>query len=361
MVNKKNSLITLFLIVILALTVSGCSISFKSGAGGGNDGGVYVTANQGNNWAQKVLIPTTSGQPGSFGNLNISSLVMDPSDPGAIYFGSVDNGLLYTYNGAGDWFLVNGLGKATINAIAVDPSSKCIIYASLENKVYKSTDCNRTWAQVYYDNDVNTRVNAIAVDHYNSVNVYIGTSRGEVIKSSDRGGSWKTVGRLENSVEKIIISPADSRLIFAATAKKGIFRSTDSGDNWAGLAEKLKDFKDSLNFKDLAVVVADKGLIFLATNYGILKSADNGDNWEKIELITPEKKATINSIAVSPKNSKEIFYVTNTTFYRSLDGGTNWTTKKLPSTRAGWRLLINPENPDILYLGVRKIEENRGF
>lgn len=361
MINKKNSLIIFFLIVILVMITTGCSISFKSGEGGGNDGGVYVTTNQGNNWMQKVLIPTTSGRPGSFGNLNINTLAGDPSDSKAIYFGSVDNGLFYTYSGAQDWFLAESLVKATINDIAVDPGSKCIIYASLENKVYKSTDCNRTWAPVYYDNNVNTRVNAIALDHYNSVNVYIGTSRGEVIKSSDRGGSWKTVGRFEDSVQKIIISPADSRLIFVATANRGIFRSTDSGANWVGLEEKLKDFRDSLSFRDLVIAPADKGLIFLATNYGLLKSADNGDNWTKIELITPEKKATINSIAVNPKSSKEIYYVTNTTFYRSLDGGNSWTTKKLPTTRAGWRLLINPDNTNIIYLGVRKIEEGKSF
>ncbi|MFA4833331.1 MAG: hypothetical protein WC619_00610 [Patescibacteria group bacterium] len=357
----KNKLNLLIITMAMAVLVSGCSISFKGGEGGGNDGGVYVTANQGNTWVQKVLIPTTSGQPGSFGNLSASSLAMDPSDPGAVYFGSVDNGLLYTYNGAGGWFLASGLGKVTINTIAVDPGSKCIIYVGIGNKVYKSNDCNRTWAQVYYDNDVNTRVETIAIDHYNSVNVYVGTSRGEVIQSSDRGGSWKTIGRLESSVQKIIVGPADSRLIFAATAKKGIFRSTDSGANWVSLEENLKDFKDILSFKDLVAAPTEKGLIFLATNYGILKSTDNGDNWTKIELITPEKKATINSIAVGPKNSKEIYYVTNTTFYRSLDGGTNWATKKLPTTRAGWKLLVNKENPNIIYLGVRKIEDNRGF
>ncbi|MDD5071184.1 MAG: hypothetical protein PHQ42_00385 [Patescibacteria group bacterium] len=355
MANKKNSLITLFLMVILVLTISGCSINFKTGEGGGTDGGVYVSANQGNNWQQRVLIPTTSGKPSSFGNLNAFSLAMDPSDSGAVYFGSIDNGLLYTYNGAQGWFLAGSLAKATIDAIAIDPNSKCVIYASLENKVYKSTDCSRTWSQIYYDNDVNTRVNAIAADHYDSANVYIGTSRGEVIKSSDRGESWKTIGRFDNSVQKIVISPADSRLVFAATAKKGIFRSTDSGNNWTALAEKMKDFKDSLSFRDFAVATADKGLIFLATNYGLLRSADNGEKWEKIELITPEKKATINSIAINPKSSKEIFYVTNTTFYRSLDGGTNWATKKLPTTRAGWKLLIDPVNPNIIYMGVRKI------
>ena len=355
----KNKINFLMAMMAVAILVSGCSISFK-GSENSNDGGLYLSANQGDNWVQRVLIPTTSGQPQSFGGLSANCLVMDPSDANAIYFGSVDNGLIYTYSGTKEWFMAGNLAKATISAVAVDPSSKCIIYTSIENKIYKSTDCNRTWAQVYYDNDVNTRIDSIVVDHYDSANVYIGTSRGEIIKSSDRGAAWRTIGRLGSAVKKIIVSPADSRLIFAATAKEGIFRSSDSGENWEGLAEKLKGF-DSTGFKGLTLARADKGLVFLATNYGLLKSSDNGNTWEKIELITPEKGATINAIAVSPKNSKEIYYVTNTTFYRSLDGGANWTTKKLPTSRAGWNLLINPENTKIIYLGVRKIEKRSGF
>lgn len=352
----KNKLFLLIAVMTLAVIASGCSVSFKGGEGG-NDGGVYLSINRGDNWDQRVLVPTVSGQPQNFGNLNTNSLAMDPSDSGAIYFGSVSNGLFYTYNGGREWFSAGSLAKVTIDAIAVDPSSKCIIYVGVDNKVYKSTDCNRTWSQVYYDNDVKTQINSIAVDHYDSLNVYIGTSRGEVIKSSDRGASWKTSGRFDDDVKKIIISPFDSRLIFAATAKSGIYRSASSGANWEELAERLKNFEDSLGFKDLIMAPADPGLIFLATKYGLLKSADNGDNWTKIELITPEKGATINAIAVNPKNSKEIYYVTDTTFYRSPDGGSNWTTKKLPTTRAGWKLLINWENPNIIYLGARKIEK----
>lgn len=357
----KNKIGLLIVMMAVAIFVSGCSISFGgSGGGNSNDGGLYGSANQGDTWAQGASIPTASGQPQSFGNLDVSSLAIDPSDSKAIYFGSVDNGLLYTYSGAKEWFMAEGLVKATISSVAVDPSSKCIIYAGIENKIYKSTDCNRTWTQVYYDNDVSTRIDSIAVDHYDSANVYIGTSRGEIIKSSDRGTAWRTIGRLEDRIKRIIISPADSRMIFVATQGKGIFRSSDNGENWESLAEKLKDF-DSSGFKDLVLAKADKGLMFLATNYGLLKSSDNGNTWQKIELITPEKGATINAIAVSPKNSKEIYYVTNTTFYRSLDGGANWTTKKLPTSRAGWKLLVNPENTNIIYLGVKKLEKKSVF
>ncbi|MFH1522429.1 MAG: hypothetical protein ABIE43_01260 [Patescibacteria group bacterium] len=352
----KNKLLFFIISMLVIFAMSGCSISFKKGDGGGTDGGVYVTVDKGNIWQHKILIPTISGRPKDIAMLNANSLAMDPSDEKAIYFGSVDNGLFYTYDSAQNWQIASNLSKETINYIAIDPSSKCIIYSAILNKVYKSTDCNRTWSQVYYDNDIETKVNNIAIDHYDSANVYIGTSRGEIIKSSDRGANWQTIGRFEDEVKEIAISPHDSRVIFVATAKKGIYRSKDKGINWINLQDELKDFQDNLKFRDLVLAEADQGRILLATSYGLLESTDNGDTWSKIELITPEKKAIINAIAVSPKNSKEIYYVTDTTFYRSLDGGKNWATKKLPTTRAGWRLLIDPNDTNIIYLGVRTIK-----
>ncbi|PKM87849.1 hypothetical protein CVU83_02450, partial [Candidatus Falkowbacteria bacterium HGW-Falkowbacteria-2] len=79
--------------------------------------------------------------------------------------------------------------------------------------------------------------------------------------------------------------------------------------------------------------------------------------WENIKLITPEKDAIINAVAVNPKNSQELFYVTNTTFFRSLDGGVTWTSKKLPTTRAGSDLLVDFNNPNIMYMGTLKIDK----
>ena len=103
------------------------------------------------------------------------------------------------------------------------------------------------------------------------------------------------------------------------------------------------------------MVKSETDTIFLATAYGLLKSGDKGVTWEQIQVIPPEKKATINALAVNPENSQEIYYVTNTTFYRSVDGGENWSSRKLPTSRAGWKLLIDPKNPSIIYMGVRKL------
>ena len=352
---KKYNINFIILLFLFVFITSGCSISFNTGSSSGvNDGGVYVTKNKGETWQQKVLIPTNSGRAKTIATLNTNALVMDPGDNKALYFGSIDNGLFYTYDSGDNWVVALGLNQSTIASLAVDPDSRCIIYAAIDNKVYKSTDCNRSWAQIYFDNSAETKINSIAIDHFKSTNVYIGTSRGEIIKSLDRGVSWQTIKRFENSVAKIVISPSDSRMLFAATAKEGLFISKDAGAGWQSLSEQLKDFKDILKFRDFVCAVDKPGQIFLATDYGLLASKDYGENWSKIELITPENKATINAIAVSPKDSKEIYYVTNTTFYRSLDGGENWTTKKLPTSRSGWKLLIDPKDTGVIYLGARK-------
>jgi photosystem II stability/assembly factor-like uncharacterized protein len=366
----------LILLLAVALLGSACTISLGSGglsnSAGVNDGGVWLSGDKGSTWKQSSLIPTISGKPQSLGGVDVNVITADPQDSAAVYLGTAGKGLYYTYNISKGWNEVKNLGQGTINDVKVDPKEKCSIYAAITNRLYRSVDCGRTWQQVYYDNNPGVSVSAIAIDHYNSNNIYIGTSRGDIIKSIDRGASWRTIQRVNEALARLIISPQDSRLIFVATVKNNIYSFnsnsvTNAGDsanveqnfsveNWTDLSTILKDFKLGSGFRDIVICAAD-GSLFLATDKAIVHSPDRGITWENIKLITPEKDAIINAVAVNPKNSQEIYYVTNTTFFRSLDGGVTWTTKKLNTTRAGWELLNDMNNPDIIYLGTKKLEQ----
>lgn len=350
MINNKNTLFILIALIVL-ITTTGC-ITFKTDKAPVNDAGIFKTETRGDNWAQRTLMKITSGQPRSFGGLSVNILKMDPSDNQAIYLGGANEGLLYSYDGAKSWQVAKGLGARTISDVAIDPNSKCIIYATIGNELFKSTDCNRSWKSIYVDNR-KISIKGLAVDHYDSTNIYIGTDKGEIIKSYNSGETWQTISRLKINIKRIIISPHDSRTIFIV-ASNGIHRSSDAGVSWSNLNKNLEEFGGAASYKDMIVSESVSGLIYLTVKYGILKSTDNGDNWENIELITPEKGATINAITVNPKNTDEIYYVTNTLFYRSFDGGENWTPKKLPTSGFGWKLLIDPKNPNIIYMGVKK-------
>ncbi|MFA6394242.1 MAG: hypothetical protein WCW25_05270 [Patescibacteria group bacterium] len=344
-------------LIAAAIFLSGCSVSFNTGGGAANgaiDGGIYRSENKGAVWAQKTLSLSVGGRSLDVRALDTGVLEMDPSDPATLYLGSLENGVYYSYDRGESWQVISRLGKTAISALAVDPGDKCILYAATANRVVKSVDCGRFWDQAYFDNDPAVAIRAIAVDPVESAWIFITTSRGEVIKSVDAGKTWRTVGRLESDVVKIKLSPHNPDIIFAGTRDAGVFRSFDSGESWQSLEEELKDFKDNKRFRDLTWSQSDAGTIFLANGYGFLKSTDDGDTWANIELIPPQEETVINSIAVNPKSADELYYVTNTTFYHSIDGGKNWSSKKLPTTRLGWRLIVDPEKPDIVYLGVRK-------
>jgi photosystem II stability/assembly factor-like uncharacterized protein len=354
--NKKN-IPFYFLVASVLLLTTGC-VTVKNSANGtaaNNTGGIYLSTDKGTAWKSKSLIPTVSGKPASFAGLDVASLVMDPSDNKAIYFGSVGNGMYFTYDGAQTWQVASGLGNNTIRAIAINPKSKCSIYIAVGNKVLRSQDCNRTWSQVYVDNPTVT-VDSIAIDHYNDSTIYIGISRGDLVKSADAGASWKTVYRIKDSkIKSIKINPSDSRIIGLVTEKKGVFISYDSGDSWDDFTKILKEQKIGQQPKDIEFVKVEPQTVFVATTEGILRSKDNGKTWDKIELIPPEKNANINAMAVNQNNIQEIYYITNTTFYRSLDGGQTWKPFKLPSDRAGSMILLDPKNENLVYLAFKTI------
>ncbi|NLZ74788.1 hypothetical protein GX917_02755 [Candidatus Falkowbacteria bacterium] len=371
MFNKSFKLI-LTLVAVMLIT-SACSFSTSTSSKSQTvDGSVFASSDKGNTWKLLTAVPSVAARPGSIADINVNLMSMDPQDSQAIYLASIERGLYYTYNITEGWRAVSGLPRTTINDVKVDPKSKCIIYAAIGNQVYRSDDCSRSWTQIYFDSNTSVLVRSIAIDHYNTRNIYLGTSRGDIIKSIDGGASWRTIHRLNDGVLRLVISPLDSRLIFVATNRGKIYsfnsntntNAVASADidanfqveNWTDINTALESFNPGPYFRDLIINKKDN-LIFLATEKVILRSADNGMTWENLNLIQTEKDAVINAIAVNPENSDEIYYVTNTAFIKSIDGGVTWTSKNLPTKRAGRDLLIDYKNPNIIYLGTRKLEK----
>lgn len=352
---KKSILMSAALILVGA----GC-IQFTGTSTTGVDGGVFKSVDKGASWAQKSAIATTEGQR-SIAGLNITSIAQDPGDAEALYAGTDSQGLFFTLDGAESWQHVGELGRIRVNAVAVSAGNKCHIFVATGNRVLRSVDCSRSWQNVYFDSRTDAQVVDLDIDHFRSETVFAATSKGDLLKSVDNGGSWSPVHRFQNHIRQVLMSSADSRVIYVATQNRGLWKTVDGGATWSELTESLGEFAGAADNMLLDESTGGQHTLILSSNFGLLRSRDGGASWSAIPLLTPPGSTVIHSMAVSPRDPNAIYYGTANAFYRTVDGGTKWVTATNPTTRAATNLHIDTANDANLYMGTTLLKQRTGF
>ena len=350
---KKSGFFALF--IILAGLISGCSISFGNKTPAGL-AGVFKSGDQAVNWAPSNLF-LYSGGSGSIDGVSVIGLRFDPEDLDALYLNSESSGLLYSYDAGVSWQQARDLANTRIESVAIDPKNKCVIYATVANTIRKSVDCNRSFAEVYIDTRADKFLTALAVDAFNNLVIYAGNNGGDILKSHDGGVTWQVIKRLNQPVKKILIDPNDTRIIYLATQTSGIFKTTNAGGDWFDLNEGLKPYSAAFEFRDLIFDASQRDALLLVAKYGLLKTDDGGGTWQPLSLITPPASVDIFTAAINPQDNREIYYATASTFYKTVDGGQNWITTRLPTVARPSVLLIDPRQPNLLYLGLAVVSQ----
>ena len=351
---KIAPLLGLFVAVLL---LPACTINLGNNANTKRapEGGIWKSSDSGKVWSQANILALPGGKAGSISGVDVRKIVFDPEDSNAIYLATENDGIIYTYDNGTTWRRFTQLNTGKIRSIAVDPKNKCVLYALMDNKVYKSQDCGRFWQVAYYHQDPTVVLTDITVNNNNSSIVFVGNSKGEIIKSTDAGNAWAINYRLPSNtvVLEIIPDPIDNRIMYVGTQKQGIYKTSDGGDSWTSLGEGLKSYSGSHEYKKLIIDRATPNSLIFISKFGMLISRNGGNSWEMVNLLPSPKAVTIYTVAVNPKNSNEIYYTTQTTLVKSLDGGKTWSSLKLPfSSRWPNAMAVNQADPNILYLAT---------
>ncbi|MBI5728342.1 MAG: hypothetical protein HY984_01150 [Candidatus Magasanikbacteria bacterium] len=345
------------LLASLFLAGAGC-ISVGGSANTTNTGGlgIFVSADKGEKWQPLSSLPTVEGVK-QLTDVAVYRLILDPTDQKSMYWLSRDHGLFYSYDEGRTWQKSIGeqFRSGFVYGVAIHPKEACTIYATNGVQLFKSTDCTRSWVEVYRESRGETKIIGVTVNPFPPYQIHIAESAGEVLKSSDGGKSWSVVIRLQVPLVHMITNPLDENTMYIISRRNGLYRSADGGATWIALRDTMKDFSGALEYRRIVLHPKKPNVLYWISTFGILVSEDRGDSWHDMKLITPPGSAQIYAFAVSAQNDKEIYYTATigdrSTLYKSEDGGTKWITRKVPSGALPTMLAVHSEKGNVLYMG----------
>ncbi len=299
----------------------------------GNDGGLYISSNDGASSVKDNTLPITQ-----FYRFNV-----DPQNENKIYGGAQDNNTIRTTTGGlNDWQAIYGgdgfqplvdptntnviyalsqrgnLGKSTNNAVSFssalngipsgdtnnwdtvitfDPADSQTLYYGTQ-KVYKTTNAAGNWEAISPDlsngphsgNLAFGTVTTIDVSPLDSSIVYAGTDDGNVWVTQDGGTSWDLISTTLPNLwtTKVLAARDDAATVYVTFSgyRYGedtghVFKSTDYGVNWIDISNNLPDIPVNDILKD------SYGNLFLGTDIGVLASFDEGANWQPLGINMP--------------------------------------------------------------------------
>ena len=244
-----------------------------------------------------------------------------------------------------------------------------------------------TWTELGPGN-IGGRTRAIAIDPTNTNVVYAGGVAGGIWKSTDRGATWQVADdlMLNLAVVSIVIDPNNTNVLYAGTGEGyfnsdatrglGIFKSTDAGATWsqlAGTVEPAVPFGAFFRVNDIVISPADSNRLYAATRFGVWRSTDAGSSWTNV-LANPNQTGGApasngsfvgcTELAVrgdtGPDPNNDVIFAAFGSFtpdglFRSTDGGTTWsqlgTASDLNVANQGrMALAIAPSDNNVIYV-----------
>jgi len=325
---------------------------------------VFCSNDGGNTWNKYSKGITSNFQANQrkephFRDLRISKTLEKDK---TIFLGGYD-GLFKSTDGGRAWKQLDTLPLRLIIGLALSPSYKddsTVAITTYVGGAYKTTDEQKiAWTAINKDLKQSRLGDIVFSPNYHSDNTIFTTAENHLLKSTDRGKTWKKIklsnqywglsglvntgrNKLSSWLPKplstvakpkvkpwsamIAISPnfADDNTIYFGTRTGLIFRSVNGGLHssivWKRIGKEVKSLIISPNFS------SDKTLYTsVFGGEGVYKSVDRGATWHPASNGLAFIKEGI-ELAISPyyKVDKTVIAGTVGGLFKTTDGGKNW-------------------------------------
>jgi len=323
--------------------------------------------------------------------LYIGSLAMDPTDTRILYAASgapkyispiATGGVYKTTDGGESWKKM--LGDDAFTMVAVSQSNPRIVYAASERAFFRSDNGGATWTKFCHQKEIGWGPKGLrafvptscVVDREDPLFIVVNSYLGGIVRSEDGGKTWliSSQGYVSADLQGLSLCSVDADAVYAI-GRSGPFRSLNGGKTWEGIANGIAAVRDwyaiatnPRNYREILVSDQFDGRIF--------KSITSGSTWQLmykhplVKEADPNNRHGFKVIAYSPSNPKIVYagmrvqravvegslpIRSSYGVFKSVDGGETWRemNRGLEKTMRNINaILIDPRNPDMVYLGL---------
>ncbi len=207
-------------------------------------------------------------------------------------------------------------------------------------------------------------VRCLASDPLNQQVVYSGTQGSGVLRSEDRGRTWRPVGLDGYIVKSLTVSRVEPGTVYAGTKPPLVFLSRDGGTHWTELAAFRRIRSRRLWFSPaekpytayvqaIALSPTDPNVINVGIEAGAtVRSTDGGRSW------TGHLRGSLrdcHTLVSHPTNGDWVYEAGGTGAGAAVshDAGMTWKQQKTGLDRHyGWACAADPAQPNVWYVSV---------
>jgi photosystem II stability/assembly factor-like uncharacterized protein len=271
-------------------------------------------------------------------------------------------GIWSSLDGGGSWVVPRGSkDESDCCALTSDPQRPGVIYAGLNNGVYRSDDGGKHFYRL--ESPLNGfGVWSLAIDPIDPDIVFAGCRPGAIFRTRDGGERWEKrpaefteegVFGGPARVLQMVVDASDHQIVWAGVEADGIRLSTDGGDSWNDVSAGLTD----LDVHGLAISQGTPNTVFASADLEIFSTQDSGQTWKALGVKERFVPANCRHIAVKADDPNVIFVAlggddnsVNGVVQRSKDRGQTWEalTFPVPPNTPVWNFAMNAADPELI-------------
>jgi hypothetical protein len=227
---------------------------------------------------------------------------IDPDNPHKYYLATAQ-GMQASENGGVSWNPIAVGGKhEEVFALVVHPWNPDILFVGRRDGLWRSRNGGRSWDSLPYPGSVPL---ALAIAKSRPDVLYVATARSGIHKTTDGGYRWREAstglpeargGGRPEEIRSMAVDSLDSNTVYAAIARYGIYRTTDGGGSWHEFNQGLPfPIARQIHPPKIAYDPNDAESLYLAFNQPIhshlirtrLYVLSDNDEWHPVEADLP--------------------------------------------------------------------------